>query len=214
MANEKSARENVLKNIRNASLVRIENPYSNVNLDAPIYQESAEEDLLVRFASELNLIGGSFVYCGSNGEMLNELKVLMDVRKIDSFFTLDKKITQLLKSADIEVINDQSRTKTSKVIITGCEALVARLGSVVVSSKQDSGRLANFIADTHIVMANPNQVVETVKSAIELIKTKYTSLPSMISFVTGPSRTADIEKTLVMGAHGPRELIVFVSENF
>ncbi|MBN2745984.1 MAG: LUD domain-containing protein [Bacteroidales bacterium] len=214
MANDKSARENVLKNIRNASLVRIENPYSNVNLEAPIYQKSTEEDLLIQFASELNLIGGSFVYCGSTGEMLNELKVLMEVRKIDSFFTLDKKIANLLRNANLNVITNQSEIKTAKVIITGCEALVARLGTVVVSSKQESGRLANFVADTHIVLANSSQVVETVKSAIEFIKTKYTSLPSMISFITGPSRTADIEKTLVMGAHGPRELIVFVSEAY
>ncbi|MNL89836.1 Lactate utilization protein C [compost metagenome] len=54
-----------------------------------------------------------------------------------------------------------------------------------------------------------------LKDAFKLIKDKYGSqIPSMISTITGPSRTADIEKTLVLGAHGPKELFVFLIDDF
>ena len=50
--------------------------------------------------------------------------------------------------------------------------------------------------------------------ALQALQEKYLgALPSLVSLISGPSRTADIEKTLVMGAHGPRELYVFIAEN-
>ena len=95
--------------------------------------------------------------------------------------------------------------------ITYCEYLIARLGSIMVSSKQTSGRRLNVFPENHIVIARSSQIVADLKDALKNIKEKYVgNLPSMISVITGPSRTADIEKTLVMGAHGPRELYVFL----
>jgi L-lactate dehydrogenase complex protein LldG len=61
------------------------------------------------------------------------------------------------------------------------------------------------------VLAYTSQLVPDLKDAFKLIKEKYgQQIPSMISTITGPSRTADIEKTLVLGAHGPKELFVFL----
>ena len=57
------------------------------------------------------------------------------------------------------------------------------------------------------------QLVDDLKQALKLIRLKYDTIPSMISLITGPSRTADIEKTLVMGAHGPKELYVFLIDD-
>ncbi|MEI7503277.1 MAG: LUD domain-containing protein, partial [Paludibacter sp.] len=65
----------------------------------------------------------------------------------------------------------------------------------------------------HIVIANESQLVGFPEDALVSIQKKYSNnLPSMISTITGPSRTADIEKTLVLGAHGPKEFIVFLSK--
>lgn len=72
----------------------------------------------------------------------------------------------------------------------------------------------NVFPASHIVFAHTNQIVLDIKDAMRGLKEKYPNgLPSMISLITGPSRTADIEKTLVMGAHGPEELYVFLLDN-
>jgi L-lactate dehydrogenase complex protein LldG len=66
-------------------------------------------------------------------------------------------------------------------------------------------------APIHICIAYTKQLVYDVKDALQLIKSKYgNNLPSLISFATGPSRTADIEKTLVVGVHGTKEVYCFL----
>jgi L-lactate dehydrogenase complex protein LldG len=78
------------------------------------------------------------------------------------------------------------------------------------SSVQAEGRSHAIAPDTQIVIAFKNQLLYNVGQALSAHTEKYSELPSMISLTSGASRTADIEKTLVMGAHGPKELIVIM----
>ncbi len=79
-----------------------------------------------------------------------------------------------------------------------------------MSSAQQSGRTTSVYAPVHICIAYTSQLVYDVKDALTLAKNKYAKLPSLITFATGPSRTADIEKTLVVGVHGPKEVYCFL----
>ena len=95
--------------------------------------------------------------------------------------------------------------------ITGCEALISQTGSVLVSSDRCGGRSLSVLPHAHVVVATVEQVVGTLADALDLVRERYEGrLPSMLSFITGPSRTGDIERILVLGAHGPRELFVIV----
>jgi len=99
------------------------------------------------------------------------------------------------------------------VVITTCEFLVARTGSMVLSSAKVEGRTASVYAPVHVCIASTDQVVYDIGDALDLMKQKYgLRLPSMISFATGPSRRADIEKTLVVGVHGPKEVYCFLAD--
>jgi L-lactate dehydrogenase complex protein LldG len=92
--------------------------------------------------------------------------------------------------------------------------LIERTGSILVSSRQSAGRRLGIYPPVHIVVASVSQIVPDIKDGLGFIRKKYgNKLPSMISLVTGASRTADIEKTLVMGAHGPRELVLFLIDD-
>jgi len=145
---------------------------------------------------------------------------------VDSKENLDIEINNYLKNnnlnkiysnySDININDDFQEIKEFsteiEVAITTCEYLSARTGSVVLSSQND-GRRINIFAPTHIVVANENQILPDVDDCINALSEKYDKLPSTISFATGPSRTADIEKTLILGAHGPKKLIVFIIKN-
>lgn len=95
--------------------------------------------------------------------------------------------------------------------ITECDALVAQTGSVVVTSRSAGGRALSVLPPHHVVLARHEQLVRDLPAAFELIQKNYgDNYPSMISFITGPSRTSDIERILVLGAHGPKKLTIFL----
>jgi L-lactate dehydrogenase complex protein LldG len=95
--------------------------------------------------------------------------------------------------------------------ITGCEALVAQTGSILVSSATCGGRALSVLPPVHVVVATPDQIAATLADTFDLLRERHgKSLPSMLSFITGPSRTGDIERILVLGAHGPKELFVLL----
>jgi L-lactate dehydrogenase complex protein LldG len=94
--------------------------------------------------------------------------------------------------------------------ITECDALIAQTGSVLVTSRSAGGRALSILPPHHVVIARREQLVADLPAAFELIQRKYApAYPSMISFITGPSRTGDIERILVLGAHGPKKLTIY-----
>ena len=98
----------------------------------------------------------------------------------------------------------------SNAVVISCEALIAYSGSVLVSSFMHE-RSTYVFPENIVVIATEKQIVPYIKEGIELIQHTYKgNLPSLISLISGPSRTADIEKTLVMGAHGAKKLIVIL----
>lgn len=101
--------------------------------------------------------------------------------------------------------------ESSQATITACDALVAQTGSVLVSAAC-GGRGASVVAPVHIVISTIDQLVPDLDAALARVQERgVVSQNSLLCLITGSSRTADIEKILVMGAHGPRRLIVFLS---
>jgi L-lactate dehydrogenase complex protein LldG len=95
--------------------------------------------------------------------------------------------------------------------ITECEFLVAQTGSVCVTARSSGGRALSVLPPHHLVIATRDQLVADLSAAYAGLNAKYgAALPSFISFISGPSRTGDIERILVLGAHGPKKLTVLV----
>lgn len=106
---------------------------------------------------------------------------------------------------------DKQRLESGDAGLTTCEAIVAQTGSILVSSATDGGRSLSILPHVHVVVARASQVVGDLTDAFALVRERHAGgMPSMLSFVTGPSRTGDIERILVLGAHGPRELILIL----
>ena len=93
--------------------------------------------------------------------------------------------------------------------ITACDALIAQTGSVLVTSHSAGGRALSVLPPHHIVLARRDQLLQDLPAAYELLRAKYSNnWPSFISLITCPSRTGDIERILVLGAHGPKRLTI------
>ena len=99
------------------------------------------------------------------------------------------------------------------VSITTCDALIAQTGSIFLTSKSCGGRAISILPPHHIVLATKEQLLSDLPAAYKYMQEKYADgYPSMMTLVTGPSRTGDIERILVLGAHGPRKLTVILIE--
>ena len=206
------SKEQILKRLRKALINKVPNPFPNTDFEKSIYPDS-EDTNDVLFAKEFIDVNGQFVYCTDAYDFSNNLRSLIEEKNWNSIHCMDKDILELCKNMQIKNIKEDHNLSKSEVGITACELLIARTGSILVSSKQSSGRQLSIFPPVHIVVASTDQLVYDLKEAFDSMKKKYRKgFPSMMGIITGPSRTADIEKTLVLGAHGPKELYLFLIE--
>jgi len=209
MHEETTTKEKILKKVRKA-LIQKSVSGTNIDFDSDIFQK-AEEPLEIIFAQQLTKLNGKFIYCENEKELCENISILIEENKWEQVFCFEKKAKEVLKKSNIPFSENEKDIRHVNVGVSLCEFLSARTGSVFVTSKQSSGRRLPAFANYHIVIAYSSQLVYTIKEALSGIKKKYEKdFPSMIVNVTGPSRTADIEKTLVQGAHGPKEIYVFL----
>jgi L-lactate dehydrogenase complex protein LldG len=96
------------------------------------------------------------------------------------------------------------------VSITGVFAAIAETGTLVLLSGAHSPTTLNFLPDVHIVVVRRQQIVTHIEDVWRRIRSELEDMPRTVNLITGPSRTADIEQTIQLGAHGPRSLHVIV----
>lgn len=199
-----------IKAVRNSQEDRVKTSFPKYRHDSSKYLHDLEDLPEMEFARNLVLVKGKFVYCPNQKELVLALRILYHEEHWEKIFCIEPTIRDLIDRAGIPYSFDQVSLKDAEAAITGCEFLVARTGSILVSSSQGSGRRVFGHAPVHIVIGRTTQLVNEIGDALAGIKGKYSDMPSQVSLITGPSRTADIEKTLVLGAHGPRDLYVFL----
>lgn len=208
-----SSKELMLKKIRKALLEKRDSPYPNLE-ESQLYKTNTEV-LEILFAEQLTAVAGNFIYCENGIDFIENILTLADRFNWRKIYCWEPELQELLAHYEFPFYKTDKDFEQAEVGITLCEALIARNGSVMVSNKNAAGRRLSIFPHQHIVIARTGQLVLDLKDAFQLLKNKYgTQIPSMISNITGPSRTADIEKTLVLGAHGPKELFVFLIDDF
>ncbi len=206
-----SARENILARLKAAQNRRGDIEVNYPDFTSSVYHQ-LNPSLTTEFKTNLEQIGGEVILCQTKAEITSQIKRLCDERNQDHLFCTDPALKQLLNGV-VKINSNDENFLQLNIGLTSCEFLVAHLGSVLISSAQVSGRRLYVFPETHLVVAHQSQLTNYLDNAMEKLQEKYKNdLPSLISSITGPSRTADIEKTLVMGMHGPKSLIVLISE--
>ena len=202
-----NAKENIMKRIKEALLKPVPLPFPDREKEENIFVEN-NEDLAVLFAKEFKALQGNFCFCENKEAFKNALTALIAEKNWTKIFYKENNFVNQLIELGIEQYDNLA---SSEVSITDCESLVARTGTMVLGTAQASGRTTSVYAPIHICVAYASQVVFDVKDALVLLQEKYgANFPSFVTFASGPSRTADIEKTLVTGVHGPKEVYCFL----
>jgi len=186
------ARENILGRVRAA--LRIEAHRPPLPTASPIWPPISK--LETRFLEE---------FIALRGELID------DADKLRVFLNPFERIAADGSELVHSVVGDgNAAAREADVGVTGCDCLVAQTGSIFVSTHSAGGRALSVLPPVHLVIARRNQLVSDLAAAFALIRKKYDGRwPSSLCLISGPSRTADIEKILVMGAHGPKRLAVY-----
>lgn len=204
-----NSRENILSKIRQALVNPVPVPFAGGNTNDNVFLPSVQE-LEIEFAENFTKLLGKFSFCANMNEVASNLQALATTRGWNNILCNEDVLKEQLAASGFSNYSaiDLASCDAS---ITTCESLVARTGSMILSAAQQSGRSISVYAPVHICIAYTSQLVYDIKDGLQLIKTKYgANLPSLITLATGPSRTADIEKTLVVGVHGPKEVFCFL----
>lgn len=180
----------------------------------PVGPTAAEQFAL--FAKNASDLKATFKLVQDEAELAAELKALSVTEKWQRVATHADAFTQ----AQVEQLGlptivtnagyDKHELEQCDAGISACDALIAQTGTVLVTSQTSGGRALSCLPPHHVVIARRDQLVADLPAAFALVKQRHgANYPSMISFITGPSRTGDIERILVLGAHGPKQLTIF-----
>jgi L-lactate dehydrogenase complex protein LldG len=170
--------------------------------------DEIEVDFVQNFISN----GGKFVLCEDKYDLLLKLSETAEEQKWNSITCCSKAIKEILTAAELPFDENITDFSSINVGITFCECLIARYGSILVSSKLDKNdvKIAS-LSNKHVVIAQIDQVVPDIKTALMWVKQKYSnSLPNSMTMITGLSKTDNVEKKFIAGGQGPKSLLLFL----
>lgn len=179
-------------------------------------------DLYKRFKGKLEAVAGECYRvktAAEAGELVCKVlteKGIQNVALLNSSITEKGKFADFIEKKGIKVYIDRFREVTPEVQagITQVSYAIAELGTLVQADADANvdQRLCSTLVPIHIALISTKSLIPTLKAAMETIH-GLSEIPGFVGFITGPSRTSDIERVLTIGVHGPKQLIVvFVDE--
>ncbi len=208
-----TARDRVLAGIRSALKDNALHASGEVGDEREVFAK-CDIGLAEGFVKAFTAIDGQVMCCDDFLQLGEKLAALLRDRQwrqvVAKSDLLERHVGQAQKDWDADDV-DGLDLEAVEAGITDCEFLAARTGTVVMSTAQAAGRAFPVYTPVHIVIAQESQLVADLGEAIAGMQERYgMDFPSGMYLVSGPSRTGDIEKTLVLGVHGPVEVFVFL----
>lgn len=209
MIDNSTSKEKVLRNVRKALLTKDLGGIPKIDFETEVFAIEGT-DLQELFSKNLQFHNGKFFYCQHIFHFIDQLINFVEKASIKSIACFEINLKNSIEDCGFKIDSQYSEIFGVEASITGCVAAIARTGSIILSSNENMGRGISVFPPIHIVVIFKDQLKYDMKDYLNGIKNSNISeLPSMFTIITGPSRTSDIEKTLVLGAHGPKELCVF-----
>ncbi len=162
------------------------------------------DDLLMHFREKLEQSSGSFEQLETSDEVAAAVFAYLKTNGLAPKIRIAPALQEMAWGGQLEVSYGNTRGE-DLVSVTPAFCAVAETGSVVLLSSDKCPTSLNFLPDVHIVIVNKNQLVSHIEDVWVKLRAMG-EMPRTINFITGPSKTADVEQTLQIGAHGPRDL--------
>lgn len=177
----------------------------------PQFVSPSREQLIDTFRTNLASVGG---YCTVVADEIEAARVVAEIVKRTGSVKVATSDSEIVKrlAASAETIENASAEVLfgCDIGITSAQWAIAETGTLVLESEKESHRLTSLVPPVHLCIVKASSIRQTLGEILELTSR---DLSRTITFVTGASRTSDIELTLAIGVHGPRELHVIVIED-
>jgi L-lactate dehydrogenase complex protein LldG len=183
-----------------------------------------QQKLIDIFTNEFDKVNGLAKIVNNADEIRKYLSTVTTEHHSKSFIVWDTalikrlKVIEYLKTSDLTVVESHNKKQVEEadIGITEADYAIADSGTLVLFSDPSKPRLTSLIAPLHIAILDPKKIVRNIFDLFQMIGHEYHEeldskrIMSCITFITGPSRTADIELNLTLGVHGPKELHVLI----
>ncbi len=211
-----AARDRILAKVRDAVGGAREGEW-RAELDRRMLQPPAlirpklPDDLCAHFREKLVQSSGSFEQLGSRDEVAAAVFDYLQANGLAPKIRVAPALKEMAWGEALEASYGGTRGE-DQVSVTPAFCAVAETGSVVLLSSDKSPTTLNFLPDVHIVIVDQDQLVSRIEDVWVKLRA-IGEMPRAVNFITGPSKTADVEQTLQIGAHGPRDLhIVWIDQ--
>jgi L-lactate dehydrogenase complex protein LldG len=207
-----AAREAILGSIRSNLARSVPDAQHPVHLENPVILSSTSS-LTELFRDKLESVNGHCIVTTDVADALRQIITDLNARRIA--ISDSPEIERLLRMTNLEieelgVAPNEHDVFNFDVGITTAQAAIAETGTLILDSAHERHRLVSLVPPVHIAILDASRIVETLGEALTLLR-KDNEISPAVTFITGPSRTADIELTLAIGVHGPRELYVIIN---
>ncbi|HXI24291.1 MAG TPA: lactate utilization protein [Pyrinomonadaceae bacterium] len=167
------------------------------------------------FRQALEAVSGHCSIVQSIDEAARAVQQVVDERKarrvaVSDSIVVKRILGQLKTEAVFLDAPNQSELFECDMGITATQWAIAETGTLVLESERERHRLASLVPPVHVAIIEAGRIRRTMSEILQLIKNSEVGLSRTVTFITGPSRTSDIELTLAIGVHGPGELHVIV----
>jgi L-lactate dehydrogenase complex protein LldG len=191
-----------------------------VNLENPAILSKAvvTASLTDSFKQALEAVDGHCIVAKDDAAIAQALTEIITKARAQRLAISDNpNVERLLQLTDLEIEELGVAPNASDIFrfdigITSAQAAIADTGTLVLDSASERHRLASLVPPVHIAIIDASRIFASLGEVLSFLQKDKTISPA-VTFVTGPSRTADIELTLAIGVHGPQELYVIVNES-
>lgn len=211
-----SSRDDILKRVR-AGVGRSDDGQRRAAAEAWMVarnrgpQPVLDSDLAGRFMARAETLSSSVERIAGRHELPVAAARFLAARQLATAAVIAPELADLDWAASGLAVAARPAVDQDTVGITGCFCAIAETGTLLLLSGPHTPATVSLLPETHLALVDARRIVATMEEAFALLRAEHGHLPRALNFISGPSRTGDIEQTIVLGAHGPRRVHLLIA---